>query len=356
MLSDFYKNKKVLITGDTGFKGSWMSLWLSNLGAEIFGYSLLPKKESNFNSCKMDNIINQIKGDVRDLDFLKEQINKIKPDIAFHFAAQSIVLDSINDPYETYSTNVMGTVNFFEALKSSPNTKVGINVTSDKCYKNKNWIWGYRENDELGGKDPYSASKSASEIVTSSYLSTFFSINGTANIASVRAGNVIGAGDWSNYRIVPDLFRSIKNDKKLIIRNPHSTRPWQHVLDPLYGYMILAERLYNDGKKFQGSWNFGPLNNSNKTVIELIEEFNSYEKKFDYVIEEDNAKIEAKLLNLDISKAMNHLNWSPLLNFKETVRLTAEGYLNDINNKLSIENRLNAINFYYKILKQKKDL
>ena len=212
MLFNFYKNKKILVTGDTGFKGSWLCIWLSKLGADVFGYSLNEPEEeySNFNLCNVGEKLNRVDGDVRDLDFLKEQFNKFKPDIAFHFAAQSIVLDGIKDPHETYSTNLMGTVNFFEALRESTNTKVGINVTSDKCYFNNNWVWGYRESDKLEEKDPYSASKSASEIISSSYLSTFFETKNSSNIATVRAGNVIGAGDWSNFRLVPDFFKSKK--------------------------------------------------------------------------------------------------------------------------------------------------
>lgn len=252
-----FNNKKVLITGDTGFKGSWLAIWLLELGADVYGYALPPKTRlDNFVVAGLDKKINHQTGDIRNKENLQKYFNEVKPDFAFHLAAQPLVLESYSNPHYTFDTNLMGTVNFFESVRNTDSVKAALNITSDKCYKNNNWVWGYRENDPMGGKDPYSASKGCSELITDSYLNSFF-INSECNIASVRAGNVIGAGDWADYRIVPDYFRAMQSNKKLVVRNPNATRPWQHVLEPLTGYLLLASKLFTN-KKFCGGWNFGP--------------------------------------------------------------------------------------------------
>jgi len=354
MFTSFYKGKKVLITGDTGFKGSWLALWLLELGADIYGYALPPeRKEDNFVVCKLDKLIQHADGDVRDLKSLLQLFDEIQPDIVFHMAAQSLVLKSYKNPQETFSTNIIGTVNLFEAVRLTPSVKVAINVTSDKCYQNNEWVWGYRENDPMGGKDPYSASKSASEIITSSFISSFFSGNATANVASVRAGNVIGSGDWAINRIVPDYFRAKKTKTQLIIRNPNATRPWQHVLEPLSGYMHLASILYNDGKIFQGSWNFGPMDTVNRRVTELIEEIEKYNNT-DVILANSENNLEANLLKLDISKAVSQLKWMPTLNFEDTVKYTVEGYLSDLAGNSAVDNRLRTIQSYTEIAQNQK--
>lgn len=348
LFNNIYNNKKVLITGDTGFKGSWLAIWLLEMGANVYGYALPPKtKKDNFVTAGLENKINHEDGDIRDLGHLSSFTQKARPDFAFHLAAQPLVLESYKDPENTFSTNIMGTVNFFEAVRNCNSVKVAINVTSDKCYHNNEWVWGYRESDPMGGKDPYSASKGASEIITASYLHSFFSKPNTANIATVRAGNVIGGGDWAENRIVPDFFRAIINKKPLTIRNPKSTRPWQHVLEPLSGYLLLAAKLFVDGQDFSGGWNFGPLGDAHYSVKKLIDEMIMLTRKGKYNFPDNQQDLhEAMLLKLDISKAMYFLNWKPTLNFKETVAFTVDGYKSDLYNKDIYASRLNQIKQY----------
>jgi len=355
MFSDIFKGKKILITGDTGFKGSWLSIWLMHLGAEVYGYALPPKGEQdNYVLCDLDSMVTHCDGDVRDRENFIDYFQKTKPDIAFHLAAQPLVLRSYEDPHETFSTNIMGTVNFFEAVRETQSVKVALNITSDKCYHNNEWRWGYRENDRMGGGDPYSASKGASELITSSYISSFFSKDNTTNIATARAGNVIGAGDWAKNRIIPDYFRAKKINRSLVIRNPNSTRPWQHVLEPLGGYLTLAEQLYQNGKKIQGGWNFGPSDNANYTVSELIHEILKFDNGVKCTFETNSNNNEAKLLKLDISKARYELDWHPILHFTETVKHTVEGYLSDLNGNSSYENRIKTIETYTNKMKKIK--
>lgn len=329
MFKNVFINKKVFITGDTGFKGSWLAIWLKHLGSEVFGYSLPPKTEKdNFVVTKLDEEIEHLDGDIRDADKLIKYFQQVKPDLAFHLAAQPLVIDSYHDPKYTFETNLNGTVNFFEAVRLTDSVKVAINITSDKCYQNNEWAWGYRENDPMGGKDPYSASKGASELITQSYLHSFFQKDGTANIASARAGNVIGGGDWAEYRIVPDFFKSIQKDESLQLRYPEATRPWQHVLEPLSGYLNLAMKLFLEGKNFSGGWNFGPIGTTNQSVRTLVEKMIEYSGRGKYEAPVFDDKFhEAGLLNLDISKAMHHLNWKPTLDFEQTVKCTVDGYL-----------------------------
>lgn len=354
MFNNVFKNKKILITGDTGFKGSWLSIWLKHLGAEVYGYSLPPKTEKdNFVVTDLTSKINHLDGDIRDYEKLSNYFHQVKPTFAFHLAAQPLVIDSYNDPKYTFETNLNGTVNFFESVRNCTSVKVAINVTSDKCYQNNEWVWGYRENDAMGGKDPYSASKGASELITQSYLHSFFSKKNSANIASARAGNVIGGGDWAEYRIVPDFFRSIEKDKPLKLRYPESTRPWQHVLEPLSGYLNLAMKLFTEGKFFSGGWNFGPIGTTNQSVRVLVEKMIEYLGKGSYEAPEFDDKFhEAGLLNLDISKAMYQLNWKPVLDLKETVKMTVDGYtLNDVTD--IYEARISQIKIYCELAKNK---
>ena len=354
MFDNAFLNRKVLITGNTGFKGSWLSIWLLELGAEVFGYALPPERnDDNFVSSKLQNKIHHFDGDVRDFDTLNKVVKNIEPDIIFHLAAQPLVVKSYDDPYETYSTNIMGVVNILEVARKNSKVKVLINVTSDKCYHNNNWVWGYRENDKMGGNDPYSASKGSSEIITQSYIKSFFSKEGTTNVASVRAGNVIGAGDWAENRIIPDYFRSLKNKQMLLIRNPYSTRPWQHVLEPLSGYLVLACKLLDNSKEYQGGWNFGPLDSKNYSVQELIDHISKKSNYFNSKIENDSSKVhEAKFLQLDISKAKSLLHWSPILDFEKTIEFTVHGYLSDIMKNPCFENRIETVNNYVKLAKE----
>lgn len=351
-MNNIYKNKTVLVTGDTGFKGSWLSIWLLNLGANVIGYALPPKHEKdNYLICELEKKITHIDGDVRDYQSLLRIFSKYKPEIVFHLAAQALVLDSYKDPLYTFQTNIMGTVNVFEAVRYTPSVKVAINVTSDKCYENQEWLYGYREIDPMGGKDPYSASKGASEIITYSYLHSFFNKKGTANVASVRAGNVIGGGDWSENRIFPDCVKALINNKPVVIRNPESVRPWQHVLEPLSGYLTLGSLLYTDGKKYSGAWNFGPLSKNIISVRQLVEETIRQWGSGKYIIENkiDNNP-EAGLLHLDISKAVNKLNWYPVLDFKQTIQFSIDEYRVDgLNSEEIFNQRVNHIEKYIEL-------
>jgi CDP-glucose 4,6-dehydratase len=328
VMTDFFKNKRILITGDTGFKGSWLALWLKKLGANVNGYSLPPEyKHDHYNLINLEKEIHHIDGNLLDFKWLNEKFEEIKPEIVFHLAAQALVRYSYDEPKLTFDTNVLGSANILESVRRSKTVKSLIYVTSDKCYKNKEWIWGYRENDELGGHDPYSASKAAAEIVFSSYFDSYFSFNPNIGVASVRAGNVIGGGDWANDRIIPDCIRSLREHMEIDIRNPNSTRPWQHVLEPLSGYMLLAQKLYQNPKQYSGSWNFGPSVKSIKTVKELAEKvitiFGEGSLK---VGQKDSLKHEAGLLHLNCDKANHQLGWNPTWDFEQTIMNTVLWY------------------------------
>lgn len=345
---NIYSGKKVLITGHTGFKGSWLAIWLKQLGAEVYGYALAPyTKYDNFVSCNLQNKIHHVEADIRDAVKLKSFFLDVQPDFAFHLAAQPLVLLSYKDPAGTFNSNLMGVVNFFEAVRSTPSVKVAINVTSDKCYDNKEWIWGYRENDAMGGNDPYSASKGAAELITSSYIHSYFSTQGSCNVGTGRAGNVIGGGDWAENRIIPDYFRAYKKGEKLLIRNPYATRPWQHVLEPLSGYLTLGAALYQEGKRFAGGWNFGPEDTANHSVKDLIDKILMFDHRGGYEIPEQVEKPhEATFLKLDISKAVNNLKWRPVLSFAETVEFTLQGYQDDFAKENLFEKRVAQIELY----------
>lgn len=354
---NIYKGKKVLITGHTGFKGSWLSIWLNELGANVYGYALAPvSDQDNFVRCGLRNVVNHKIGDVRDLKELKEYFDEVQPDFAFHLAAQPLVIYSYEDPVGTFDTNILGTVNFWEAVRSTPSVKAAINVTTDKCYDNKEWVYGYREVDPMGGKDPYSASKGCSELITSSYMHSFFSHENTCNIASVRAGNVIGGGDWSENRILPDFFRALKANSKMELRNPEATRPWQHVLEPLSGYLLLAVKLFEEGGDFEGAWNFGPEDPQNYSVIKLVQELSKHSKEENYFVPVGSPKYsEANLLKLDISKAVTKLKWRTVLNFEETVEFTYWGYDDDLNMSDLYKARCKQIELYT-IMAMKKNI
>ncbi len=347
LFNNFFKGKKVLITGDTGFKGSWLCIWLNELGADVYGYALPPKtSHDNYVKTNLGKMIQHQDGDIRDIDRLKKFFNHVNPEITFHLAAQALVLPSYTDPVETFQTNVLGTVNFFEAVRQTKSVRIAINVTSDKCYQNNEWVWGYRENDPMGGNDPYSASKGCSELVTSSYMKSFFTTSDCL-IASARAGNVIGGGDWAEHRIIPDVFRAYFSDQELVIRDPMATRPWQFVLEPLFGYLKLAQTLYEKGSSFCGGWNFGPTTGKDYSVSDVIDHLLKALPGLKYK-KDDNAlrPHEAKLLKLDISKAMTHLEWRPLLHFEETIQFTLEGYTSEKGKKDIYENRrLQVIEF-----------
>ena len=346
--ADFYKNKKILIVGDTGFKGSWLALWLNSLNAKVHGYALPAETENaHFNLLNLKNEIEHFDGNILDTEKLNSIFQDIQPEIVFHLAAQSLVRLSYDEPKLTFDTNITGSVNIMEAIRNTGSVKSLIYVTSDKCYKNKEWIWGYRENDELGGHDPYSASKAAAEIVFSSYRNSFFSKNENIGIASVRAGNVIGGGDWALDRIIPDCVRAIMNEKEMEIRNPQSTRPWQHVLDPLSGYMLLAQRLYENPAKFSGSWNFGPGIESIRTVKELTDTAIGIFGKGSVLIKDsDQNKHEAGLLHLNCDKSNYQLGWIPVWDFYHSVKATIEWYKNYLDGVNPKELSLNNIYQY----------
>lgn len=311
--SEFWKGKKVFITGHTGFKGTWLSIWLNSMGAILAGYALAPNTKPNFfEAASVTEEIESIIGDVRDLDKLSQAMGSFAPDIVIHMAAQPLVRLSYKNPVDTYSTNVMGTVHLLEAVRNTPSVKAVVNVTTDKCYENKEWIWGYREDEPMGGRDPYSNSKGCSELVTAAYRSSFFNCLGSAKIGSGRAGNVIGGGDWAEDRLIPDFFKSFKNNEPVIIRNPSATRPWQHVLEPLSGYLVLAEQLYLNGDRYAEAWNFGPEENDVKSVRSIIEYLvERWGDGASWIHDESEQPHEAQLLKLDISKAKKLLGWKP---------------------------------------------
>jgi CDP-glucose 4,6-dehydratase len=322
------KGKRVLVTGDTGFKGSWLSLWLHMLGAKVMGYALPPEyKQSHFAMLELDEIITHIDGDIRDIEELNKVFNDFKPEIVFHLAAQALVRRSYKEPKLTIDTNVGGSVNVLESIRRTPSVRSLIFVTSDKCYRNNEWIWGYRENDPLGGHDPYSASKAAAEIIFSSYVDSFFSEQRHLGISSVRAGNVIGGGDWSTDRIVPDSIKALEEGQPLVLRNPGAMRPWQHVLEPLYGYMMLSVKQYQEPQKYSGAWNFGPSIDSIRPVEDLAREVVSSWGAGSIKIESSsNDPYEAGLLNLNCDKANQVLGWRSRWDFETTVSKTVDWY------------------------------
>jgi len=332
LFNNVYDNKRVLITGHTGFKGSWLAIWLKESGADVIGYSLDPPSEpNNFEATKLREKVTHIHGDVRDLDRLMVAFKKYQPEFVFHLAAQPIVRLSYDEPKITFDTNVGGTVNVLEAIRLTPSVKVLVNITSDKCYENKEWIWGYRENDPMGGYDPYSASKGCAELVFNSYLRSFFSQNATQTrqigAASVRAGNVIGGGDWGKDRLVPDCIRALSSGRKIGIRSPYAIRPWQHVLEPLRGYLQLGVLLSQNPLKYSGAWNFGPDENSHLTVAAMADRLIKYWGNGSWDdLSDPKALHEAKLLKLNCDKAHAELNWRSALTIDDCLQMTAVWY------------------------------
>ena len=318
MNSKFWYGKKVFLTGHTGFKGSWLALWLQKMGAEVKGFALNPPTTPNlFIEAKVaENMSSEI-GDICDYDKIYKSISNFTPEIVFHMAAQSLVRLSYDKPVETYKTNVMGTVHLLDAIRKVGSVKAVINITSDKCYENQEWAWGYRENERLGGYDPYSNSKGCAELVTSAFRKSFFNNNNYQDhgcaLASARAGNVIGGGDWALDRLIPDILKAFENKKAVVIRNPDSIRPWQHVLEPLYGYMVLAEKLYTAGVEFAEAWNFGPCETEVKSVQWMVEQLGKYWGE-DAKWGADNLRHphEAHFLKLDCSLARMKLGWQPI--------------------------------------------
>jgi CDP-glucose 4,6-dehydratase len=308
----FWKNKRVFLTGHTGFKGGWLSLWLNSLGAEVHGFALSPPTTPNlFQVAKIESCLKSSTiADIRDINTLKDLVVKIEPNIIFHLAAQPLVRQSYLNPIETYSTNVMGTVNLLESIRHVSSVKAVVNITTDKCYENQEWLWPYRENEAMGGYDPYSSSKGCSELITAAYRRSYFSEAGI-HIASARAGNVIGGGDWAQDRLIPDFIRALRNKKTLAIRSPNAIRPWQHVLEPLSGYIMLAEKLYSEGATYASAWNFGPSEDDAKPVSWIVEKLAANIPNSTWKIDTNPQPHEANYLKLDSSKAKKLLNWKP---------------------------------------------
>lgn len=322
----FWKNKRVFVTGHTGFKGSWLTLWLKLLGAEVTGYSLSPSSiPSMFDAANVQGGITSVTGDIRDYVSLEKAMTEAKPEIVFHLAAQPLVRQSYKNPRETYETNVMGTVNLLESVRKTKGIKSVVIVTTDKCYENNEWVYPYRENDRLGGHDPYSNSKACAELVTDAYRRSFLAEAGVP-VASARAGNVIGGGDWSEDRLVPDIMRFVFEGKTLVIRNPKSLRPWQHVLDPLFGYLLLAQTLVTEGPQFAQSWNFAPSEKA-KTVEELLSMLeNALSEKIDWKKDTKVHPHEANYLQLDATKARELLGWDSKVPLADAVVLSGAWY------------------------------
>lgn len=323
----FWENKRVLVTGHTGFKGSWLSLWLQSMGAELAGLALEPNTNpSLFKVADVAKNMQSFIGDIRNFDEVNHVFNTFKPEIVLHLAAQPLVRYSYSNPIETYATNVMGTVHLLEAARHTSYVKAFVNVTSDKCYENKEWVWGYRENEPMGGHDPYSNSKGCSELVTSAYRASYFSGDSHLALASARAGNVIGGGDWSEDRLVPDIIKSISNQQAVSLRNPNATRPWQHVLEPLSGYLLLAEKLYREGQDYAQAWNFGPSESESKSVEWITQSLvKHWGGTASYSISNQaNMLHEAHLLKLDSSKARSQLKWLPKWDVDTTLNLICQ--------------------------------
>ncbi len=346
MNHEFWKGKTVLVTGHTGFKGAWLALWLTKLGTKMIGYALEPHTPKDvFVRSRLEEHMTSIIGDIRDETTLQKVFSEQQPEIVFHLAAQPYVRYSYTHPKETYQVNVLGTLQVLEAIRQTDNVKAAVLITTDKCYENTGQIWGYRETDHLGGHDPYSSSKACAEVLIASYRDSFFASGGTrpVAIASARAGNVIGGGDWGQDRILPDSIRALEQDVPILVRNPSAIRPWQHVLEPLQGYLLLAQKLYEDRlenstratletpsgdpSRFSGAWNFGPENDGTATVLEMVHAvIKAYGSGSVELAHNPAAPHEAQRLTLDITKARELLDWKPRLNFAQTVSFTVDWY------------------------------
>lgn len=346
LFGSIYKDKTVLLTGHTGFKGSWLSYWLTQMGAKVVGYALEAPTQPN-HLALLDFEMVSVIGDIRDQEKLDATFAKYQPHIVFHLAAQPLVRLSYDEPVETFETNVIGTIKVFESCRKTSSVKAIVNITSDKAYENKEWIWGYRENDPMGGYDPYSASKGCAELVVNSYRNSFFNLDDYATkhnilLASCRAGNVIGGGDWAIDRLMTDIMLSVSTGKKVQIRSPHATRPWQHVLEPLSGYLAVGQKLLEGKKEFAEGWNFGPEHEGSISVQKVVEAVKLHWDKIDYEIDEPKEKLhEANLLKLDCSKASIRLNWSSAWDSHKTFEKTVTWYKEYYeNNSISTEENL----------------
>ena len=332
MHKDFWTGKRVFLTGHSGFKGGWLTLWLKSLGAEVTGFSLSPETTPNLYSlARVDDGIASIFGDIRDPVLVRRAMSDAHPEIVIHMAAQPLVRYSYANPLETYATNVMGTVHVLEAVRQSPGVKAAIVVSSDKCYENQEWVWGYREDDRLGGHDPYSNSKACTELVTSSYRQAYFpsSVYATHGVAlaSARAGNVIGGGDWSKDRLIPDVIRAMERAQSVVIRNQRAIRPWQHVLEPLSGYLLLAERLYTEGGAYAEAWNFGPHDTDARPVRWIVERLTArWAPDATWTLDQNPQPHEAQMLKLDCSKARDRLGWQPRWSLSATIDRVVDWY------------------------------
>lgn len=323
--NNFWQGKCVFLTGHTGFKGGWLSLWLQSMGAQVHGYALNPPTEPNlFTIANVDmHMASSTIADIRDAQALRVAMQSAQPDVVFHLAAQPLVRYSYTEPVETYAVNVMGTVHLLEAVRATPSVKAVVNVTTDKCYENREWDWGYRENEAMGGFDPYSSSKGCAELVTSAYRQSFLDVAGIS-VASARAGNVIGGGDWAADRLIPDFLRAMDDGKTLTIRSPNSTRPWQHVLEPLSGYLMLAEHLHVAGQDFAEAWNFGPTDSDARPVQWIIERMAEMRGDVKWQLDQALQPHEANYLKLDSSKARNRLRWQPRWQLQAALQKTLE--------------------------------
>ena len=333
----FWRGKRVFVTGHTGFKGSWLCLWLQSMGASVVGYALKPPTEPNlFTLADVQRDMISIEGDIRDREHLLDSIKRYQPEVIFHLAAQALVRKSYKNPLETFETNVMGTVYLLDALRYIDGMKVVVNVTSDKCYENRELARGYREDDPMGGYDPYSSSKGCAELVTAAFRSSFFNPElyekHGVTVATVRAGNVIGGGDWSEDRLIPDIIRAILSGQPVYIRNPYAVRPWQHVLDPLNGYLMLVEQLWNNINEYSGAWNFGPSDEDAVTVREVTQRLiDCWNEKVEFVYNEGQHPHEAGYLKLDCTKARTKLGWRPRLKIDDVMNRTVAWYKSYIN-------------------------
>jgi CDP-glucose 4,6-dehydratase len=337
MVKNFYKNKKVLVTGATGFKGAWLCYWLTILGAKVFGVGYNPNKNKNlFYSLKLDKKIKLKLFDIRDKKKLKKFIVSSKPQVIFHLAAQPLILDSYEKPYLTYTVNSMGTLNVLETVRETNSVRSLICITSDKCYESNYSTKGFKEDDKLGGKDPYSGSKASAEIMIKSYQESFFK-NKKCGLASGRAGNVIGGGDWSANRLIPDTVNSIIKGKIINIRNPNFNRPWQHVLEPLYGYLLLGEKLFKNPKSYSGPWNFGTKKNTVTNVLKIVKEIVKFWGKGKISFKKNQKYYEQTNLQLNIEKSMKILKWQPKYTIKKSVQVTTDWYKKVLIEKLSVE-------------------
>lgn len=325
MNSAFWRDRRVFVTGHTGFKGGWLSLWLQDLGAQVHGYATPPPTNPNLFTLAQvgKGLASHVLGDVRDAEALKNALLAAKPEVVFHLAAQPLVRYSYSHAAETYAVNVMGTVHLLEAVRACPQVRAVVNVTTDKCYENKEWYWGYRESENLGGRDPYSSSKACSELVTAAYRASFLAEAGIG-LASARAGNVIGGGDWASDRLIPDFFRARSKGESLAVRFPDATRPWQHVLEPLSGYLKLAEHLFRDGPAYARAWNFGPADEGIRSVRWILDRLVDEMQGARWHATNEPQVHEAKLLKLDSSQAMSQLNWQPRWTLDMALRRTAQ--------------------------------